>query len=128
MRQYRMELVRRIVTSSYVTAFAFPVSGWVAWTDLIRISVSPMTIRYSHLTPEHQQDAVQRLVRPQSGTRSGTGTAAPTTARQEQPRKLRGSEGFERAGDRGRTGDVQLGKLSGPLRGKGFSAAVAEMG
>src|SRR5439155_25425729 len=40
-----------------------------------------MTIRYSHLTPEHQQDAVQRLVRPQSGTRSGTGTAAPTTGR-----------------------------------------------
>jgi hypothetical protein len=33
-----------------------------------------------------------------------------------------------RAGDRGRTGDVQLGKLSGPLWGKGFSAAVAEMG
>ena len=33
-----------------------------------------------------------------------------------------------RAGDRGRTGDVQLGKLSRPLRGKGFSAAVAETG
>ena len=33
-----------------------------------------------------------------------------------------------RAGDRGRTGDVQLGKLSWPLRGKGFWAAVAEMG
>jgi hypothetical protein len=33
-----------------------------------------------------------------------------------------------RAGDRGRTGDVQLGKLSWPLRGKGFSAAVAETG
>ena len=33
-----------------------------------------------------------------------------------------------RAGDRGRTGDVQLGKLSGPLQGKGFSAAVAETG
>ena len=30
--------------------------------------------------------------------------------------------------DRGRTGDVQLGKLSWPLRGKGFSAAVAETG
>ena len=35
---------------------------------------------------------------------------------------------MERAGDRGRTGDVQLGKLSRPLRGKGFSAAVAETG
>ena len=33
-----------------------------------------------------------------------------------------------RAGDRGRTGDVQLGKLFGPLWGKGFSAAVAERG
>src|SRR5438093_1781491 len=33
---------------------------------------------------------------------------------------------MRRAGDRGRTGDVQLGKLSWPLRGKGFSTAVAE--
>jgi len=33
-----------------------------------------------------------------------------------------------RAGDRSRTGDVQLGKLSWPLWGKGFSAAVAETG
>jgi len=33
-----------------------------------------------------------------------------------------------RAGDRGRIGDVQLGKLSWPLWGKGFSAAVAESG
>jgi len=33
-----------------------------------------------------------------------------------------------RAGDRGRTGDVQLGKLSWPLWRKGFSAAVAETG
>src|SRR5438128_4833933 len=39
-----------------------------------------------------------------------------------------GDDDRERAGDRGRTGDVQLGKLSGPLWGKGFSAAVAEMG
>ena len=38
------------------------------------------------------------------------------------------SRPLERAGDRGRTGDVQLGKLSGPLWGKGFSAAVAETG
>jgi hypothetical protein len=34
----------------------------------------------------------------------------------------------KRAGDRGRTGDVQLGKLSWPLLRKGLSAAVAEMG
>jgi hypothetical protein len=33
-----------------------------------------------------------------------------------------------RAGDRGRTGDVQLGKLSRPLWSNGFSAAVAELG
>ena len=38
------------------------------------------------------------------------------------------SEVPERAGDRGRTGDVQLGKLSWPLWSKGFSVAVAEMG
>ena len=35
---------------------------------------------------------------------------------------------FTRAGDRGRTGDVQLGKLSWPLWNKGFSAMVAETG
>jgi len=33
-----------------------------------------------------------------------------------------------RAGDRGRTGDVQLGKLPWPLWCMGFSAAVAETG
>ncbi len=37
-------------------------------------------------------------------------------------------EVLTRAGDRGLTGGGQLGKLSGPLQGKGFSAAVAEMG
>ena len=38
---------------------------------------------------------------------------------------LRGSD---ESGRPGRTGDVQLGKLYGPLWGKDFSAAVAEMG
>ena len=33
-----------------------------------------------------------------------------------------------RAGDRGRTGDVQVAKLPWPLWGMGFSAAVAETG
>ncbi len=32
------------------------------------------------------------------------------------------------SGRPGSNRDVQLGKLSGPLRGKGFSAAVAETG
>jgi len=73
-----------------------------------------LTLRYSHLSPCHQLEAVQRLNAPRSGTttdtepekaRAAVGSHAPETT--EAP-DLSGASG--RAGDRGRTGDVQLGK------------------
>src|SRR5437016_444227 len=70
-----------------------------------------MTLRYSHLSPAHQLEAVQRLTRKSTGTTTGTDadaanmTVGDDTQRREKP-------ALERAGDRGRTGDVQLGKLA----------------
>ena len=70
-----------------------------------------MTLRYSHLSPAHQLEAVQRLSRKPTGTTTGTEVEAAKVAaggdaqRREKP-------AVERAGDRGRTGDVQLGKLA----------------
>jgi hypothetical protein len=86
-----------------------------------------MTLRYSHLSPAHQLETVQRLTSKPTGTTTGTEPEATEVAAGGDPQR-REEAAVERAGDRGRTGDVQLGKLSGPLRGKGFSAAVAETG
>ena len=71
-----------------------------------------MTQRYAHLSPAHKLEAVERLGR----RTTGTGTSeekidvkkldVKTT---EAPDRAGASE---RAGDRGRTGDVQLGKLA----------------
>ena len=81
-----------------------------------------MTLRYSHLSPAHQLEAVQRLTRKSTGTTTGTDPDAAKVAAGDDPQR-REKPAVERAGDRGRTGDVQLGKLSWPLRDKGFSAA-----
>jgi len=70
-----------------------------------------MTVRYSHLSPAHQLDAVQRLNRPATGTTTGTGEPAVEQAPKVVTQVLDGSA-VSRAGDRGRTGDVQLGKLA----------------
>ena len=86
-----------------------------------------MTLRYSHLSPAHQLEAVQRLTRKPTGTTTGTEPEAEKVAADGDAQR-REKAAVERAGDRGRTGDVQLGKLSGSLWGKGFSAAVAERG
>src|SRR5207245_10525246 len=59
-------------------------------------------------------------------TRSTTGTAATRTRPEtveEHPRAaahVRDQRAEKRAGDRGRTGDVQLGKLSGPCGARVF--------
>ena len=63
----------------------------------------PMTLRYSHLSPAHQLEAVQRLNRPATGT----STKAPKVAVSGAAETSAASD--SRAGDRGRTGDVQLG-------------------
>ena len=81
-----------------------------------------MTLRYAHLAPAHTLEAVQRLCRvvgAASGDATGTTTGTSTsegacdekidaTKTTEAPDHAGASE---RAGDRGRTGDVQLGKL-----------------
>ena len=76
-----------------------------------------------------QLDAMIGELQPPTRNLSGT---LPDASDDSLPSKVREPLVFyglpKRAGDRGRTGDVQLGKLSWPLRGKGFSAAVAEMG
>jgi len=82
-----------------------------------------MTLRYAHFAPAHTLEAVQRLWRPDSAAVSGaTGTTTGTSASKgSEGAKIDGGETAElpenekdssRAGDRGRTGDVQLGKLA----------------
>ena len=66
---------------------------------------------------------------PPTGNLSGTLTDASDDSPPSKVKEPFVSYGVPtRAGDRGRTGDVQVGKLSRPLWGKGFSAAVAETG
>ena len=71
-----------------------------------------MTLRYSHLSPEHQQDAVERLTTrtPTATTTATSGGSAPGL--KTEPPKVADLPAEIRAGDRGRTGDVQLGKLA----------------
>jgi hypothetical protein len=95
--------------------------------ELLGHKTITMTVPYSHLSPAHQLDAVQRLTRQRTGTATGTSDDAKKVAGMGALQDVeRAAE--KRAGDRGRTGDVQLGKLSEPSPGKGFSAAVAESG
>ena len=70
-----------------------------------------MTLRYSHLSPAHQLEAVQRLTRKPTGTTTGTEPEAAKRAADGDAQR-REKAAVERAGDRGRTGDVQLGKLA----------------
>jgi hypothetical protein len=86
-----------------------------------------MTQRYAHLSPAHKLNAVERLGRRRTGITTGT-SEETAEERREPPTQVRDQRKEKRAGDRGRTGDGQLGKLSWPLRGKGFTAAVAETG
>jgi len=70
-----------------------------------------MTVRYSHLSPAHQLEAVQRLARRATGTTTGTSTSDEEGS-EEAAAEPPNTEEENRAGDRGRTGDVQLGKLA----------------
>ena len=70
-----------------------------------------MTQRYAHLSPAHKLNAVERLTRRATGTTTGTSSEA-AEVRREHPTQVRDRRKEERAGDRGRTGDVQLGKLA----------------
>ena len=70
-----------------------------------------MTLRYAHLSPTHLHTAV-RLLDSQSQGRTGT-KPAPDRARREATNHQ--VLGIARAGDRGRTGDLVLGKRSRPV-------------
>jgi len=70
-----------------------------------------MTLRYAHLSPAHQLEAVQRLNRHATGTTTGTAGAASGEAAAPAA-QVPDIAADSRAGDRGRTGDVQLGKLA----------------
>jgi hypothetical protein len=75
-----------------------------------------ITLRYTHLSPRHQLDAVQRLNATPTRTRTDTKPEeAPQIAANCAPETRKAPEksgALRRAGDRGRTGDVQLGKLA----------------
>jgi len=79
--------------------------------ELMGHETHTMTLRYSHLSPAHKLDAVQRLSSKPTGTTTGTEQPEPkvAVAGTAQPRELAAEK---RAGDRDRTGDVQLGKLA----------------
>src|SRR5436309_2296954 len=85
--------------------------------------------------PHFGQVELRRLCRLSGTATDRTGTTTGASESDEPPNEhIDGAKTTDadhmgassRAGDRGRTGDVQLGKLSRPLWGKGFSATVAE--
>ena len=70
-----------------------------------------MTQRYAHLSPAHKLNAVERLSRRTTGTTTGISSES-TEGRPQVATQVRDRRKEKRAGDRGRTGDVQLGKLA----------------
>ena len=82
-----------------------------------------MTMRYAHLSPAHKLDAVNQLVRPKSGTPTGTATgteenpqaAAAVGTSETSVRSRSGKRGWRRAGSNGRPRDYEW--HSGPGRG-----------
>ena len=78
--------------------------------ELLGHKTIAMTVRYSHLSPAHQLDAVQRLPKQRTGTTTGTSDEAMKVAAIGTLQSTEHAQ-EKRAGDRGRTGDVQLGKL-----------------
>ena len=78
--------------------------------ELMGHKIITLTLRYSHLSPAHKLAAVQRLARPATGTTTGTETTAKKPPA-EAPSQISTAPADSRAGDRGRTGDVELGKL-----------------
>jgi hypothetical protein len=67
-----------------------------------------MTLRYSHLSPAHLLDAVEKLAEKESGTRSGTGESIADAAQPEGAARTRVRGGKPRATRRSRTGDLLI--------------------
>src|SRR5437764_274619 len=65
-----------------------------------------MTLRYSHLSPAHLLDAVEKLMPEGTGTTTGTSESRAETAQPKSRVKKRTSSGTPRATRRSRTGDL----------------------
>src|SRR5262245_30692087 len=67
-----------------------------------------MTLRYSHLSPAHLLDAVEKLAEQRTGTTTGTGDSVAEVAQEAESAKARISGGKPRATRRSRTGDLLI--------------------
>jgi hypothetical protein len=67
-----------------------------------------MTLRYSHLSPAHLLEAVEKLTEERTGTTTGTSDRSAETAQPEEPARGRISAGKSRATRRSRTGDLLI--------------------
>ncbi len=67
-----------------------------------------MTLRYSHLSPAHLLDAVEKLTEPQTGTTTGTSTAVVDSEHRAPVAKQLSDRGNRRAIRRNRTGDLLI--------------------
>ena len=70
-----------------------------------------MTMRYAHISAEYLHNAIETLGGGETGTTAGTKKTG-SARRAKNASQVRGPFAEKRAGDRGRTGDVQLGKLA----------------
>jgi hypothetical protein len=69
-----------------------------------------MTLRYSHLSPSHLLDAVEKLL-DGTGTTTGTSESEPDERQLAEPGTARTHRGTKRATRRSRTGDLLITKL-----------------
>src|SRR5207249_9565566 len=67
-----------------------------------------MTLLYSHVSPAHLLDAVEKLTEERTGTAAGTSCPSAEIAQPEKPAKARISGGKPRATRRSRTGDLLI--------------------
>ena len=67
-----------------------------------------MTLRYSHLSPAHLLDAVERLAEKRTGTTTGTSDSGAEIAPPERSPRVRINRGKTRATRQNRTGDLLI--------------------
>jgi len=67
-----------------------------------------MTLRYSHLSPAHLLDAVEKLTEEPTGATTGTSPSSAKAVEVEAPARSRIRGGTSRATRRSRTGDLLI--------------------